>query len=529
MSDVQEKTMIDNEFLKWFGDNYVGGEIKPMTHGIVKPTVASMTEQVRRFGEEVQTNVDHEVWNEAVKATNETFSGLVGSCNYTQLSDVLVNSESANGVPLDRWYKKKGEAVSGCYSFLEWFVEEGWKTHRVNVVKLTGKVERLSLEEISANKCRAFQPDPLQIILFEAMLCQDMTEKLLLMKDSPSAYGFNKWFGGWDALFKRFSRGQYKFAGDIKRWDKYYQQMHHDANTTLKKTFINEDHRRRFNTDERFDFINEHARALPILLWTGDVIKLSQGQGSGRFCTTFDNIMTHVRVMYYHYFRVRKVYSLKDLPTRTFMIREFYDPVVFGDDSCGCTSEPLLASFVEREKSYKDVGFVLKAEDDFMSESVIGVPFLGARCGEMYGKFTFCMDPKRVFGSLTALARDMTYQEKFERTFQIFMNCLFTEEHFPHTNLPVWRVLRDRVVYMRKFLAGTDLGAYGNVLSVEAYRHYALGLENSVISTSGGLIFDPSVDETMTSTPAEVVIRSARVTKDRDVQCQIREEKHQPN
>lgn len=525
MSEVQEKTIVDTEFLKWFGDNYLGGEIKPMTHGIVKPTVASMTEQVRRFGEAVKTDVDVIAWKQACLATAEMFSPLVGSCSYTPIERVMVNPDSANGVPLDRYYKKKGEAISGCYAFLEWFVEEGWKTHRVNVVKLTGKVERLHLTEIRENKCRAFQPDPVQIILFEAMLCQDMTERLLALRDSASAYGFNKWFGGWDALFRRLDRGKYKFAGDVKRWDKYYQQMHHDANTELKKTFINADHRYRFETDMRFDFINEHARALPLLLWTGDVIQLSQGQGSGRFCTTFDNIMTHIRVMYYHYFRVRRAHSLDYLPVRTFEIREFYDPVVFGDDSCGCTDIPELASFEERSKSYSDVGFVLKLEDDFKSESIIGIPFLGAKCGEMYGKFTFVMDPKRVFGSLTALARDMTYQEKFERTFQIFMNCVFTEEPFPNTEVPTWQLLRERVVYMRKFLAGSDLGAYGNILSVEAYRNYALGLENGTLSTSGGLFFDPSVEMTTTTPLAEVVTRSARVTKDCDVQCQVRGEK----
>lgn len=477
MTSDDQKTYIDSDFTSWMFQKY--GAKVTQTHGIVKPTEASMVNQLKKFGEEVEGKPDPKYWKMADQAVREELSTLVGQCRFTQFDDVELNMSAANGKPLDKSYRDKGEAIVGAYNLLKWWTSEGWKTAPPQYVKATGKVERLSIEEINELKCRMFQPDPIQVVILQAMVNQDIVHKFKDLKGTMSAYGFNKWGGGWDALFKRIKHMEHFFAGDVSRWDKSYQDYHHDANTELKKTFIRDDHRELFNTDAIFDWLNVHAKNLHLLLWTGDVVRLDQGQGSGRFCTTFDNILTHMRVLYYHYFRVRGEYAL-ELPTHTWEIKEFYDCFCFGDDSCGGTTEKLLASFDERLKSYADCGFKLKLEDDFQSCVPLGMPFLGAKVGLFRDKFVFLMNPSRVCGSLTALAKVSSLMERFERTFQIFLNCVFTEEKFPFTQVPTWRVLYERVVDMRRRLPEHDLGSYSTILSVDVYRRYALGLESNV-------------------------------------------------
>lgn len=494
LSEKDEITVVDAEYCNWLQAKY--GVEYHMSHGIVNPTQNSMINQFVKFAEPVHGTFDPECMELADKALREVLSSLNGTCSFTKIEDVEINMAASCGYPLCTVYDKKGDAITNALPQIDWWVSEGYKTAPPQYIKLTGKVERLTLDEIKNLKCRAFQPDPTQVVIFEAQLNQDLTARFKALQGTFSAYGFNKWDGGWDRLFKNIAHFGRLFAGDVERWDKHYQPIHHDMNTRMKKEWIKPEHRAYYNTDERFDWINEHAKTMHVLLWTGDIVKLEQGQGSGRFCTTLDNILTHMRVLYYHYFRVRK--TLKpELPIRTWEIREFYDAYVFGDDSCGGTDLDELASFEERQKSYNDCGFRLKKEDDFLEDDVLGMPFLGARVGRWRGFYVFLMNPQRVHGSLTALTKNMTALERFERTMQIFLNCVFTEEHYPGTSLPVWKVLYERVKHLHHGLPQQDLGAYAVILGIDTYRLHAVGAESSVLVpcdpsvpflTDGGLV-----------------------------------------
>ncbi len=485
LSEKDDITVVDGEYCNWLTLKY-GIPLK-QTHGIVNPTEDSMIHQFVKFADPVHGDYDRECMQMADNALRQVLSPLIGACSFTSFDNVELNMAASCGYPLCTMYQDKGDAVTNAYDDIKWWVSEGWRTAPPQYIKLTGKVERLTLEEIKNLKCRAFQPDPTQIVIFEAQLNQDLISKFKELRGTFSAYGFNKWDGGWNNLFKHIEHFQYFFAGDVERWDKHYQPVHHDLNTALKKEFIKPEHRSLFNTDERFDYINEHAKKLHVLLWTGDIVELEQGQGSGRFTTTFDNILTHMRILYYHYFRVRKTLR-PDLPVRTWEIREFYDGYVFGDDSCGGTDVPELASFEERQRSYNDCGFRLKLEDDFLSKSLDGIPFLGAKNGKYKGHHVFIMNPERVHGSLTALQKRLNKLESFERTMQLFMNCVFTELPYPGTEVPVWKVLYERVKHLHSQLPLQDLGAYAALLGIEVYRNYALGLE-----TSAGVVVDSTV------------------------------------
>jgi hypothetical protein len=121
------------------------------------------------------------------------------------------------------------------------------------------------------------------------------------------------------------------------------------------------------------------------------------------------------------------------------------------------------------------------------------MPFLGAKVGLYKGYYVFQLNPERIHGSMTAVQRNMSTIERFERAFQVFMNCVFTEANYPHTEDPVWRVLYDHVKYLHSQLSGADLGALSTIFSVEVYRNFALGLE-SVLGDLERRWFDPPVD-----------------------------------
>lgn len=475
LSLEDEKTKVDYDYISWLEKQY--GYKAPITYGIVQPTEQSMVEQMAKFGVNPKGTPDPEVWDLACWATEIEFSSLKGQCSYTRFEDVRLNMIATCGSPLNELFEDKGEAIIAYNQVLQWFMHEGYIDAPPQPIKLTGKVERLSKEEIAEKKCRAFQPDPIQVVIFEAMLNQDLTDKFKELKSTFSAYGFNKWSGGWDKLFREYESYEWKFAGDVRRWDKDYQSYHHDANTELKKQFINNTDREMFETDKRFDWINKHAKNLVIQLWSGDLVRLQQGQGSGRFCTTLDNIITHTRVLYYHYYRVRKMLG-NTLPKHPMDIKPIYNCKAFGDDSFGATNLKPLVAFKERERSYRECGFELKLEDDFVSTSVEGVPFLGAKNGVYEGRNVFVMNPERMHGSLTTLMRSMSPIERYERTYQIFLNCIFTEEEYPGLGVPVVQVLYDRIKYLRSRLPDSELGAYGNILGIEAYRRFVMGFEN---------------------------------------------------
>lgn len=486
LSEKDEVTVVDSEYMNWLFTKY---GLKPWSSfGIVNPTEPAMIHQFIKFADQTSLNIDWEAMSLANKCMYQVLSPLIGQCRFSAFEDVELNMDSSNGMPLGLIYDKKGDAIANEHATIDWWLHEGWKDDIPQPVKVTGKVERLPLEDIQNLKCRMFQPDPTQVLALEAQLNQDIIARFKELSGTFSAYGFNKWDGGWDKFFKSYDHFKYFFAGDVERWDKHYQPIHHDMNTMLKKEFIKPEHRKQFDTDAKFDYINRHAKSLHCLLWTGDIVVLEQGQGSGRFTTTFDNILTHMRILFYHYFRVRKAYAL-DLPTRPWEIKEFYDAFCFGDDSGGATDVEQLANFEERQRSYNDCGFRLKKEDDFFSESLMGLPFLGAKVGEHHGHYVFVMNPERVHGSLTALSKRMNAMERFERTMQIFMNCVFTETPYPNTTIPTWQVLYERVKFLRSTLPDADLGAYGTIMAPTVYRHYALGLESASV---GDLTLDPT-------------------------------------
>jgi hypothetical protein len=260
-----------------------------------------------------------------------------------------------------------------------------------------------------------------------------------------------------------------------------YPSEHHDENTKLKQEFICKEDRVEFETDERFEWINKHAKSLLLLLWTGDLVKLTQGQGSGRFCTTFDNILTHMRIAFYHYFRVLAKFSLP-LPRLVEEIRSVYRIFVFGDDSQGSSDYKQLQVFEERRLSYEQCGMILKSDGDFESTSIIGLPFLGATCAMHEGRIVFEMDPVRVIGSLSTLEAPMTLRQRFERCFGIFMNCVFTYKPVPGTDLPVVEFVYRLLLRLRRELGDIDLGSLTTILSIETYQRRALGMESGGFS-----------------------------------------------
>lgn len=223
-------------------------------------------------------------------------------------------------------------------------------------------------------------PDKRQHYLMQELL-QTQHELFIRLGSSLGTFllcGSSMFYGGFTRIMDLFSQYQYKFAGDISKFDSC-QRMEHFVAFCIPvhellyepQGFTNREraYDKAIFSEKLYDSYLDMAYSY-VLLPTGEVLLLPGGMNSGDKRTTDDNTLVHGGVTFALEFMVKKTYHVECEALWR----------LYSDDHGAATQCVELTDFAFRKTLYAMYGFALKESDDFVSESVEGMTLLGFKC-----------------------------------------------------------------------------------------------------------------------------------------------------
>lgn len=364
-----KKNSVDHEnmnasMLQQF-DDY--GVSLPRKHGIVIPTIDGTLKQFFYCPEPTQTNIDPEVMLKARKFLHDLMTSVIESARargpFTDYAHAGVDLSKSPGEPYS--------SVFGCVTkedvlmndSASRFLFRAMRDKPPSMYKVSPKVNLDSMEKVLTGAGRAFEVSPFEIILKGNSYLKHFIDSLKdTIGPNYSAYGIQLQHGGWRKLIRRVDQFKYKYASDVRKWDKHIWLFLLEIVKDEVLTRISDD-------NDYVSWLNnwlDNECYTFYVLPDGRVVRKlrSMKWNSGTLGTTAFNILIHILIWAYH------IYRLDGDPWK-----EFFSP--YGDDSMGGTDDIRIASFEERVISYSHFGLKLKPEDDFFSESSEGIKFLG--------------------------------------------------------------------------------------------------------------------------------------------------------
>lgn len=181
------------------------------------------------------------------------------------------------------------------------------------VWKITPKTEWYPAEKLDANKCRTFIIPPFHLLFWQKMLYQKQNESVKNV--FWSAYGFNPYRGGVDAMASRLLRNKVFLYYDVVGWDRVLPIMQEVYN--FRNIYI-PDHLARIA-----EWVTRNTVESVLLHPDGYLLKKKWGNNSGSGCTTTDNIVAHCFIL------SLALLTLYKTPTVVDLVEAF----IFGDDN----------------------------------------------------------------------------------------------------------------------------------------------------------------------------------------------------
>ncbi len=306
-------------------------------------------------------NLDLEIWRDAVAVVKELYRPLIARCRncVTPYSEVRLEVSKAAGVLWrDMGWQNKGDVVIKATERLA--VEMMSLSTSECPHGVSGKVELLKINKPP----RSFEVAPMELVMTGNRWFQKFQEEM--KHGAPwSAYGFNMHDGGWMQAFGELETRRYKYASDVKKWDKHLLLFLLEV--VLFEVLVD----LHDGPDYRSWLINFYRLCVNTVyvLPNGEVFLKIKAYlwNSGTVGTTYFAILMHALIFAYHCIRVGV--PMDRIPQEVFSS--------FADDSKGASDYERVASYKERSTTYGHFGLELKAEDDFFSESTEGMTFLG--------------------------------------------------------------------------------------------------------------------------------------------------------
>lgn len=233
-----------------------------------------------------------------------------------------------------------------------------WILQNIPLWRIVDKTEWLSLEDIMRGKVRTFIIPPFHLFYWCKMMFGSQNEAV--KRGFWSAYGFNPYAGGVDAMARRLLKFRTKLTYDVKGWDRVLP---------ILRTIYS----------FRLRFIEDGW--LAVAVWcarnccesylvhpNGTVFFKKMGNNSGSVGTTPDNIMGHVLILLFTLLHLYGGDQHKVLAAIAFL---------FGDDAVMSLPDPPDGVDIELTFRHCFGCFGLELDPFCLTETLEGQTFLG--------------------------------------------------------------------------------------------------------------------------------------------------------
>jgi len=360
----------------------------PLTHGRIKTTFEGLTKQVKLFDHEFVEDLPPETaW--AAKQVGDQFIEFGIESKILPIWDLEYNLSATNGVIFDlgREYQNKREYFADPQNlhhvmrYCELVAEGGQEF--TPLVKVSGKEEYLKFTKIQSNDQRCFEIFPVHETTLQMMYNQYFNKQLYKHCDKMFIkVGTSFQAGGFHRLFDLPPEEEdwIHFMGDVSKFDKNFAAKLRNQCKLIRIRCYKGPHPEQFKRSMEHIYRNENQTYF-MMPW-GQIILKDQGMNSGSVNTTPDNSIAHLIVLYAYIYHHRDlIYDRLGIRIESWRdIEKVLKACIYADDHTGRIHRSLeeLAAFETREGWYRRYGFTLKKEDDKVTDSPVGLTFLGA-------------------------------------------------------------------------------------------------------------------------------------------------------
>lgn len=301
-----------------------------------------------------------EAWTQAKNYIYDEYGPLFSKeTRITEAEELfpVYNLDSSAGVPMQQvGLKKKKDVLTSWYGreYMSIIGED-----YVPLWRVSGKREWLHATDIDNKKVRTFIVPPFKLLHQQKRFFH--SQNMAMKQFHWSAYGFNPYQGGVDAMARKLLVHKIYVMYDVKGWDRLIPNMR--TCYKLRANF----HKGRAAAAARL--IGQMTCTTVMVLADGTIVVRRNGNCSGSGCTTNDNIICHSFILAYILF---KMFDGQEALVRSVVAFLFGDDDALSLPDIGLTDEEIKIQFVE---GFKDFG--LELDPFLVTRNLEEIEFLG--------------------------------------------------------------------------------------------------------------------------------------------------------
>jgi len=263
------------------------------------------------------------------------------------------------------------------------------RSHPAPLFKYMTKVESLPATKVKNDDLRPIIFPPFHFYLLQLCYTQDLDSKLKAGCHPFVFVGRNPLGPDFNTLAHKLDTFAYKFKGDITKFDASFKRSCFELVYRIRSTLLSG------GDPGILDFVCSVLHTHHVVLPDGTVI-MDYSETSGQACTTTDNCLLHLIVVYYMICSRLRQLNMTITPDS---IRSFAHYSIYSDDHVAATNDAVFASFEFRSSIYAQFNLTLKKIDDLVTTNVTDLTFLGGRFKAYEDKFVYYYDDNELVSS----------------------------------------------------------------------------------------------------------------------------------
>lgn len=327
-----------------------------------------------------EITADEKLLDIAVKLVVMTFPPN----HYTQPFKVLVTNDGSSGVGYECCRFKRDCMENHKSDYLDYLTH--YRDRPVPIFKYMCKTEALPAAKVLADDHRAIIYPPFHFYMLQMCSTQFMDTHLKGGYHPWIWVGMNPLGPDFDRLAKCLNKFKTKFMGDITKFDASFKRKLFELVYRVRKECSD------INLHDKLDFICDVLSNHLVVLPDGSVIR-DGSETSGHACTTTDNCIAHLIVIYYMLcVRLTEL----NIPITLENVHDLAFFAIYSDDHVAATNDPVLSTFEFRSKIYAQFGLTLKKADDVVTKHITDLTFLGGRFKSYDGRYVYHYDDDNI-------------------------------------------------------------------------------------------------------------------------------------
>jgi len=275
-------------------------------------------------------------------------------------------------------YKTKGEVLTYCADYVEEYLTMSAGERPRPLWSVSPKTEPLKRSKIINNDPRVFVIPPPEYLIHTGQYTEDFDDQLknIAMHDPsfPIRVGGPVQYGGLTEVFRDLKGSGHKryFAGDLDKYDKRVWEFQAVSAKNIRKHFLRKDQTWQPRDEDELDWNYHEFTHSMMLLSNGQIVEKHVGLPSGDFRTSTDGSLIHL----IEKFRELIIYE-RETNQRNLDLEDYVNIKLYSDDHMGSSDADIDMSFERRRDLFAQVGWIISADKDVVSETLDGLPFLG--------------------------------------------------------------------------------------------------------------------------------------------------------